>query len=111
MEVMAGTHPASVWLAHSQPAVYRRVLVWVAVLSIAYYATAVLGYARLMMPTLPGGNPFSDSDFEWKYVNYSPIVTVGTFLLLLIWWQVSAKKWFRGPISNIDPEVAQLLDD
>ncbi|HEX5089119.1 MAG TPA: amino acid permease [Nocardioides sp.] len=74
-------------------------------------AEIVIVLLYLMMPTLPGGNPFSDSDFEWKFVNYSPIVTVGTFLLLLIWWQASAKKWFRGPISNIDPEVAQLLDD
>ena len=30
-----------------------------------------------MMPTVPAGNPFSDSDFSWKFVNYSPIVTVG----------------------------------
>jgi hypothetical protein len=65
----------------------------------------------LMLPTVPGGNPFSDADFEWKFVNYAPIVTLGALLLLTIWWNASAKNWFKGPIRNIDPEVAELLDD
>jgi len=73
-------------------------------------AEIVIVLLYLMMPTLPGGNPFSESDFEWKYVNYSPIVTVGTVALLLIWWQVSAKKWFTGPIQNIDPTVAEVYE-
>jgi amino acid transporter len=64
----------------------------------------------LMMPFVPGAVPFSD-DFSWKFVNYAPIVTVGAVILLAIWWNVSAKKWFKGPIHNIDPAVAELLDD
>jgi amino acid transporter len=64
----------------------------------------------LMMPTVPGGNPFTDADFQWKFVNYSPIVTLGALLLLTIWWQVSAKKWFKGPIRNIDPEVVEVYE-
>jgi len=54
--------------------------------------------------------PFSD-DFSWKFVNYAPLVTIGAVLLLTIWWNVSAKKWFHGPIQNIDPVVAELLDE
>jgi amino acid transporter len=73
-------------------------------------AEIVIVLLYLMMPTLPGGNPFSSSDFEWKFVNYSPIVTVGTVALLWIWWQVSAKKWFKGPIRNIDPTVAEVYE-
>jgi amino acid transporter len=73
-------------------------------------AEIVIVLLYLMMPTLPGGNPFSEADFEWKFVNYSPIVTVGTVLLLVIWWQVSAKKWFTGPIQNIDPTVAEVYE-
>lgn len=64
----------------------------------------------LMMPFVPGAVPFSD-EFSWKYVNYAPIVTIGAVILLAIWWNVSAKKWFKGPIRNIDPAVAELLDD
>jgi PAS domain S-box-containing protein len=53
MDAVAGFRPASWWLERSTPATYRRVLIWIAALSVAYYATAVVGYARLMMPTLP----------------------------------------------------------
>lgn len=62
----------------------------------------------LMMPFVPGAVPFSD-DFSWKFVNYAPLVTIGAVILLAIWWNVSAKKWFKGPITNIDPAVAKLL--
>jgi amino acid transporter len=73
-------------------------------------AEIVIVLLYLMMPTLPGGNPFSESDFQWRFVNYSPIVTVGTLLLLTLWWHASAKKWFTGPIQNIDPTVAEVYD-
>jgi hypothetical protein len=64
----------------------------------------------LMMPTTPAANPFSD-DFEWKFLNYSPVVTLGALILLTVWWNVSAKHWFKGPIANIDPTVAEVYDD
>jgi amino acid transporter len=63
----------------------------------------------LMMPFVPGAVPFSD-DFEWKFVNYAPIVTVGALVLLTIWWNVSAKKWFTGPKHTIDEAVVEAFD-
>jgi amino acid transporter len=73
-------------------------------------AEIVIVSLYLMMPTTPAANPFRD-EFEWKFVNYAPIVTLGALLLLTIWWQTSAKKWFTGPITNIDPAVAEVYDD
>ena len=64
----------------------------------------------LMMPFVPGAVPFSD-DFEWKFVNYAPIVTLGALLALAIWWNVSAKKWFTGPKHTIDEAVVAAFDD
>src|SRR6476620_982455 len=64
----------------------------------------------LMMPFVPGAVPFS-SDFEWKFVNYAPVVTLGALVLLTIWWEVSAKKWFTGPKHTIDEAVVQAFDD
>jgi amino acid transporter len=64
----------------------------------------------LMMPFVPGAVPFSD-DFEWKFVNYAPIVTVGALLILTVWWQVSAKKWFTGPKHTIDEAVVAAFDE
>jgi two-component system, LuxR family, sensor kinase FixL len=53
MDVAAGIRPAGRWLDRSSPATYQRALIWIVALSLAYYATAVAVYARLMMPTLP----------------------------------------------------------
>jgi amino acid transporter len=63
----------------------------------------------LMMPFVPGAVPFSD-DFEWKFVNYAPIVTVGALILLTIWWKVSAKNWFTGPKHTIDETVVEAFE-
>jgi amino acid transporter len=63
----------------------------------------------LMMPTTPAANPFRD-EFEWKFVNYAPIVTVGALLILTIWWFVSAKHWFKGPKHTIDTAVVEVFD-
>ena len=49
----AAIRPAGLWLERSSPAAYGRVLIWLAALSLAYYATAVAGYASLMIPSLP----------------------------------------------------------
>jgi hypothetical protein len=46
-----------------------------------------------VLPFVPAGVPFSD-DFDWKFVNYAPILTIGSLLVLAVWWQVSARKWF-----------------
>jgi hypothetical protein len=55
----------------------------------------------LMWPSYRGGLP-GDELFSWKFVNYAPIVTLGALLAITIWWEVSAKHWFKGPIRTID---------
>ena len=64
----------------------------------------------LMLPFVPAANPFSDQ-FDWKFVNYAPVVTLGALLLLTIWWEVSAKKWFTGPKHTIDTAVVEAFED
>ena len=59
----------------------------------------------LMLPFVPAANPFNDA-FDWKFVNYAPVVTVGALVILEIWWETSAKKWFKGPIRTIDQPSA-----
>ena len=73
-------------------------------------AEIVIVSLYLMMPSTPAANPFRD-EFEWKFVNYAPIVTLGALLLLVVWWQVSAKKWFKGPKHTIDEAVVAAFDD
>ena len=63
-----------------------------------------------ILPFVPAGIPFSE-DFSWKFVNYAPILTIGSLIVLWIWWQVSAKKWFTGPKHTIDRGVTEIFDD
>jgi amino acid transporter len=73
-------------------------------------AEIVIVSIYLMMPFVPGAVPFSEH-FEWKFVNYAPIVTLGALALLTVWWYSSAREWFKGPIRNIDPVVVEAFDD
>jgi amino acid transporter len=54
-----------------------------------------------MLPTSMGGEPW-DPSFEWKYVNYTPLLVGGVLILLYVYWHVSVKHWFTGPIKQVD---------
>jgi amino acid transporter len=61
-----------------------------------------------MSPISPLGIP-GHSGFTWVSVNYAPIAVLGTLVLVGGWWLVSARKWFKGPISQGSPEeLAQI---
>jgi hypothetical protein len=53
-----------------------------------------------MWPPSPASVP-GNKDFAWTAINYSPIIVVGALIILWIWWNLSAKKWFKGPVSNL----------
>ncbi|KAM0916719.1 hypothetical protein ACQ4PT_010055 [Festuca glaucescens] len=43
-------------------------------------------------------------------LNYAPI-TLGVVLgLIMLWWVVDARKWFKGPVRNIDEQVDRYGD-
>ena len=63
-----------------------------------------------IMPFTPAAIPWND-DFSWKYVNYAPILTLGSLIVLAIWWQLSARHWFTGPKHTIDRAVVEAFDD
>jgi amino acid transporter len=41
---------------------------------------------------LPTANPMTPATF-----NYTPVVVLGTLVILVIWWFVSVRHWFKGP--------------
>jgi amino acid transporter len=63
-----------------------------------------------ILPFVPGGVPFS-ADFDWKFVNYAPILTLGSLLVLGVWWQLSARHWFTGPKVTIDKAVVDAFGE
>jgi hypothetical protein len=54
-----------------------------------------------MFPTSSGGVFWGDS-FEWKYVNYTPLLVGGVLILLYAYWHLSVKNWFTGPIKQVE---------
>jgi hypothetical protein len=72
--------------------------VWVAIITVIF-----------ILPTTPAGVPWNDA-FDWKFVNYAPLVTGGVILAVGIWWLVSAKNTFTGPrhtIAEVDAELGE----
>ena len=61
--------------------------------------------APAFMRTFLGAPSAEDVPFDWKFVNYAPIVMIAIFLALWIGWHVSAKKWFTGPKITVDLPV------
>jgi amino acid transporter len=61
---------------------------WVAFISVLF-----------ILPVTPTGIPFKDG-FTWLSFNYAPIAVVGTLVLVGGWWLLSARRWFKGPISQ-----------
>jgi hypothetical protein len=53
------------------------------------------------LPTSPGGVPWNP-EFEWKYVNYTPLVVGGTLLVLWLAWQIRVKDTYTGPHRTVD---------
>jgi hypothetical protein len=60
----------------------------------------ILVVISLDLPTVPAGVPW-DSSFDASAVNYSPLVLV-VGVIVAIWWQVSAKNRYKGPVRTID---------
>ncbi|MGL5865825.1 MAG: amino acid permease [Dermatophilaceae bacterium] len=81
---------------------------WMAPLAVAEIAIVSVYF---ILPFTPAANPLNDN-FEWKFVNYAPILTGGTLLALWIGWHLSAKKWFTGPKRTVDlPEGVSGADE
>ncbi|KAF5188094.1 Amino-acid permease bat1-like protein [Thalictrum thalictroides] len=39
---------------------------------------------------------------EKDTLNYTPVAVGGLLIIIVSWWIVSARHWFRGPITNLD---------
>jgi amino acid transporter len=53
-----------------------------------------------IMPFEPAAVPGNKS-FSWVAVNYAPILVGITLITLWIWWNLSVKRWFKGPKKTI----------
>ncbi|XP_022768117.1 amino-acid permease BAT1 homolog isoform X2 [Durio zibethinus] len=42
---------------------------------------------------------------QWRTFNYAPIALGIVLALVMLWWILDARKWFNGPVRNIDMQV------
>ncbi len=63
---------------------WSRPIGWIAVIWVALISVLFM---------LPAVTPITRDNF-----NYAPVAVLGVFVLVTIWWLVSARHWFKGPI-------------
>src|SRR6476661_4016479 len=96
---MGGAFEAGPWTLGSK---YK----WMCLVAVIEVIIVVVIYFNL--PFAKSGVPFSKG-FDWSLFNYTPVVTGGVFILVGLWWLLSARKWFKGPkrtVAEIDREIA-----
>jgi amino acid transporter len=80
---------------------------WMAPLALAeIIITSIIA----MFPTSIGGAPW-DPNFELKYVNYTPILVGVVLIMLSLYWQLSVRHWFTGPVKQVDLSGDALVED
>jgi amino acid transporter len=63
---------------------WSRPIGWIAVIWVAFISVLFM---------LPAASPITPSNF-----NYTSVVVLGVIVIVTVWWLVSARKWFKGPI-------------
>jgi amino acid transporter len=81
---------------------------WMCTLSVAWVAICVVIFC---LPFTPAAVFFSD-DFDWKAVNYAPLMVGALVIAVGIWWLASAKNSFTGPVRTIEwDEAAGIIEE
>lgn len=72
----------------------RRPICLIAFLWICYTCAAFL------LPTL--------YPITWNTFNYAPVALGLVLTLVMLWWFLDARKWFKGPVRNIHSENGKV---
>lgn len=44
----------------------------------------------------------------WNTFNYAPVALGIVLGLIMIWWMLDARKWFKGPVRNVDGQNGKV---
>jgi len=77
---------------------------WINLIAIFWVGLCVIIFC---LPTTPAG-VFGGTTFSWNSANYAPILTIGVMAIVTIWYLVSAKNTFKGPVRTIDDDSIGL---
>ena len=63
------------------------------------------------LPQSPAGVPWDDA-FDLKFLNYAPVTVAVVILAVGLWWLISARHSFEGPVRQITTdETGRVIDD
>ena len=79
---------------------------WIDPVSIAWISLICILF---ILPIAPAGVPGNEA-FDWNVVNYAPLTVGGAFLLFGGWYVLSARRWFKGPISQGSEEELERIE-
>jgi amino acid transporter len=71
---------------------------WVNLIAIVWVALCVIIFS---LPFTPAAVPFAH-DFSWSAFNYAPLVTIAVMVAVTLWYLLSARRTFKGPIRTIE---------
>ena len=71
---------------------------WINLIAIFWVGLNVIIFS---LPAVPAGVWFKHG-FTWSAANYAPLVTIVVLILVELYWQVFAKRHFRGPVRTVD---------
>ena len=74
-------------------------------------AEIVIICVYFVLPFVPGGQPARTTTSRGSSSTTHRSSRSGSLLILCVWWQLSAKKWFTGPKHTIDAAVVEAFDD
>ena len=77
---------------------------WMAPIAVGEVLVACVYFC---LPFGPPGIPGKEG-FAWDngYIQYAPVLVGSTILLVGVWWLVSARHWFTGPLRTVDLPAA-----
>src|SRR5262245_14750985 len=76
---------------------------WVSILWIAFISI------MFCLPFASVGIPGNEG-FTWDFVNYTPLLVGGAFVLFGGWYLTSARKWFKGPVRQGTEEELEAIE-
>ncbi len=71
---------------------------WVNLIAIVWVALCVIIFS---LPFTPAAVPFTHG-FSWSAFNYAPLVTIAVMVAVTLWYFLSARRTFKGPIRTIE---------
>ncbi|MBA2615085.1 MAG: amino acid permease [Actinobacteria bacterium] len=79
---------------------------WIDLIAILWVAFITFIF---LLPPYKSSVPWED-EFTWEALNYAPILVGAALLLFGGWYLLSARRWFKGPISMGSEEELERME-